>query len=413
MIIKKTLTIFFVISIFFLSACVTTGSKPGGFSRVGPPLSSSLSRGSVDRQGIARPRLDVVVPVFDPGLPKDSDDYEEEGIWPELRKAEANRFALKLKEALDKTGRFGAVRVTPDQSATGDLYILGKVQQSNGEEVEFDLEVLGIDGEVWLDESFEYQVKEYFHKNQRNKGKDAYAPIFQKAANRIANALTDHSAKDLADLHYLSDLRFGANFSDSAFMQYMNMEDGEITLTSKPSKNDPMLKRVRALRVRDQLFVDGLQTNYAAFSRQMDKSYLVWQEQSLLEVKAERKAREKAQTQAIGGALLIGLGVLSAVAGNRSDSSSGSTMGTAGAVVGGVAGAALLHESFKTSQEAKVHRDAINELGGSMNMELAPQVIRYEKKTVKLTGDAKQQFAQWRAFLKKIYEQEATPDVQL
>lgn len=357
--------------------------------------------------------MDVVVPVFDPGLPKDSDDYEEEGIWPELRKAEANRFALKLKEALDKTGRFGAVRVTPDQSATGDLYILGKVQQSNGEEVEFDLEVLGIDGEVWLDESFEYQVKEYFHKNQRNKGKDAYAPIFQKAANRIANALTDHSAKDLADLHYLSDLRFGANFSDSAFMQYMNMEDGEITLTSKPSKNDPMLKRVRALRVRDQLFVDGLQTNYAAFSRQMDKSYLVWQEQSLLEVKAERKAREKAQTQAIGGALLIGLGVLSAVAGNRSDSSSGSTMGTAGAVVGGVAGAALLHESFKTSQEAKVHRDAINELGGSMNMELAPQVIRYEKKTVKLTGDAKQQFAQWRAFLKKIYEQEATPDVQL
>jgi hypothetical protein len=37
-------------------------------------------------------------------------------------------------------------------------------------------------------------------------------------------------------------------------------------------------------------------------------------------------------------------------------------------------------------------------------------VIEFEKKTVELTGTAKEQFAQWRAFLKQIYAQEATPD---
>jgi hypothetical protein len=30
-----------------------------------------------------------------------------------------------------------------------------------------------------------------------------------------------------------------------------------------------------------------------------------------------------------------------------------------------------------------------------------------------LVGDAKEQFAQWRSFLKKIYDQERTPKVRL
>ena len=78
-----------------------------------------------------------------------------------------------------------------------------------------------------------------------------------------------------------------------------------------------------------------------------------------------------------------------------------------------MAGAELIKESFKTSEEAKVHRDAINELGQSVDMELSSQVIAFEKQTVELTGTAKQQFDQWRDFLHKIYEQEMTPDTQL
>jgi len=40
-------------------------------------------------------------------------------------------------------------------------------------------------------------------------------------------------------------------------------------------------------------------------------------------------------------------------------------------------------------------------------------VVEFEGKTEKLTGDAAEQFAQWRAFLQRIYEQEATPETQL
>lgn len=410
MIIKK-LTAVFIIFTFLLSGCAPTSKKTT--TAVGPPLSSSYEEDEKSEVVIDLPKLDVIIPVFDPGLPEDPDDYEDENIWPELRRAEANRFAYKLKEKLEETGQFGAVRVTPDATATGDVYVLGQIVQSNGEEVEIDIEVVDIRGKRWLEDSYEHEVSEAFHKDQRNKGLDPYDPLFTEAANDIAEELRKRDRSELEDLQYLTDLRFGANFSQETFAQYMEVENDKFTLVSKPSDDDPMLQRVQAIRVRDQLFVDSLQDNYASFSEQMDESYLVWQEQSLLEVKAEREANRKAWRQRLGGGLLIGLAVLSAIAGANSDSVGGSAAGTTGAILGGVAGASILTESFKTSAEAKVHRDSLNELGQSVDMALAPQVIAFEKESVELTGDAKEQFSQWRSFLQKIYNEEKTPDVQL
>ena len=39
--------------------------------------------------------------------------------------------------------------------------------------------------------------------------------------------------------------------------------------------------------------------------------------------------------------------------------------------------------------------------------------IDFEEKTLELAGDVKQQFSQWRKFLKQIYAQEMTPEKQL
>ena len=242
---------------------------------------------------------------------------------------------------------------------------------------------------------------------------DPYDPLFTEAARDIAEELRKRDKKELEDLQYLADLRFGANFSEETFAPYLEFDNNEFNLVSKPSDDDPMLQRVRAIRVRDKLFVDNLQDNYASFSEQMNESYLLWQEQSLLEVKAMREANRKAWRQRVGGGLLVGLAVLSAVAGSNSDSVGGSAAGATGAILGGVAGASILSESFKTSAEAKVHRDSLNELGQSVDMALAPQVIAFEKESVELTGDAREQFSQWRTFLQKIYDEEKTPDVQL
>jgi hypothetical protein len=397
--------------VFLFTGCATNNKKSS--TEVGPSLSSSYSNPKEINSIQVLPKLDVIIPVLDPGLSEDPDGYEDENIWPEIRRAEANRFAYKLKEKLDETGQFGSVRVTPDKTATGDLYILGQIKESNGEEVEIAVEVIDISGREWLDESFDHEVSETFHKNYRNRGKDSYDPLFEKIATEIAEELNDHESKELEDLHYLSDIRFGANLSDREYMQYIKIEEDQFKLVGKPSDQDPMFRRVKAIRVRDQLFIDSLQNNYAAFSLKMNDSYLMWQNQSLLEIKAKRAANQKAIVQAVGGAALIGLGVLAAVAGSSSNSVAAQTAGTAGLLVGGIGGAALVAQSFRSSEEANVHRDTLNELGQSVDLEMGPKVIAFNKASVELTGNAKEQFIQWRTFLQKIYSEEKTPDVQL
>ena len=409
MILKKIVAIFIMFT-FFLSGCATHNQ---GSSMVGPPPSSSYAKALKTESVVATPILDVIIPVFDPGLPEDPSDDEDRNIWPELRRAEANRFAYKLKEKLESTGQFGAVRVTPDKTASGDLYILGRIEESNGEKVAIKIAVVDISGKNWLNEFFEYEVSEGFHRDQRNHNLDPYDPLFEEAAAKIVEELNDHSLQELENLHYITDLRFGANFSESTFMPYMETKRGILSLVSKPSDDDPMLQRVKAIRVRDQLFIDSLQDNYASFSEQMNESYMMWQEQSLFEVHAEREARRKSIGQAIGAGLLIGLAILSGVSGSRSSSTGSSAAGATGAILGGLAGASLLSKSFKTSEEAKVHRESLNELGQSVDMSLSPQVVAFEKETVELTGNAKEQFEQWREFLQRIYAEERTPDVQL
>lgn len=404
--IAKKMMVFGIIFLHFLQGCAMHGGQSGEII-VGPKPSSSYYEVKVnDPVPTTTAKLDVIIPVFDPGLSGDAENYEEDGIWPELRRAEANRFAYKLKQALDDSHAFGAVRVTPDKTASGDLYVLGKIEESNGQDVKFDLTVIDTSGKEWLDESFEHEVQESFYKNSRNKGKDAYGPTFKQAADEIINVLDDHNASELDNLKYIANLQFGASFNDAAFAEYIDNSGGEIELVSKPSDQDPLLQRVMAIRIREQLFVDNLQQNYEAFSQNMNDSYLTWQEASFTEMELQSDARWQGVYKTTGGILLIALAVAAGVSG------SGIAADTA-AIVGGIGGAVLINNGFKSIEEAKFHKDAINELGESINLDMSSQVIAYEDESVKLTGNIQQQFEQWREFLKRIYEQESTPNTEL
>jgi hypothetical protein len=418
MLIKK-MSVYTICFCFMLTGCVTNQGGTGSVdvasagANVGPQLSSLFGKSGTAVVDPAKPKLDVIIPVFDPGLSEKAENYNEDSVWPELRRAESVRFAIKLKEALEDTEAFGAVRVTPDQNATGDLYVLGKIVKSNGEDVKILLDVVDITGGQWFSRSFEHEVDPGFHKNTRNEGLDPYGPVFDEAANRIALELEDYEVADVESLQYVTELRFGSSFLEEAFTKHLDVTGRTVSLVSFPSEDDPMLRRTRAVRVRDQLFVDGLQDHYRFFNSEMQTSYLIWQEQSLLEIEARSEANEKAAVQAALGVLAIGLSALAIMAGGQSSSPANSTATATGAIVGGVVGAKFLTDSFRTSEEAKVHRESLEELGQSIDIDLAPRVMVFEKETVKLTGTASEQFVQWREFLQQIFEQEKTPAVKL
>jgi len=394
---------------FLLTSCVT----PGMSSRVGPKFSSEMTKTVAETRAIETVKLDVIIPVFDPGIPDDEDVMEEERIWPELRRTESVRFALLLKDELEKTGKFGAVRIAPTTEATGDLYVVGKIIESNGKDLEFDISVYDITGNQWYSEDYEQEVSERFHDNIRNKGKDPYQPAFEEAAADLVDMLKDQSSTNLTLLQSVTEIRFGANFTQEAFKEHLHQNGDKVELISLPSEDDPMLQRTRAIRIRDQLYIDNLQAHYEEFNSQLSASYNVWQEQALKEEIALEEAENKQMGQAVLGGLLI-LGAIGlAIAGGNSGSSGHQNAAMVGTMVAGAGGAVLIGESFRTSEQSKFHKETLEELGKSIDKEVAPQVVEFEGKTKQITGDAAEQFAEWRAFLKEIFEQEKTPVKQL
>ena len=156
---NRIITILLIIS---LQACgVGTQSLLGNIGNkpntsgpaVGPALSQTIEQAEqAEKQAADAPtrKLDIVVPTFDAGLAATKDG--DTPVWPELRRAEANLFAIELKNALERTEKFGAVRVTPDRSATAAIYVMGRIAESKGHQVEIDLAVADISGRDLVDE---------------------------------------------------------------------------------------------------------------------------------------------------------------------------------------------------------------------------------------------------------------------
>ena len=178
-----------------------------------------------------------------------------------------------------------------------------------------------------------------------------------------------------------------------------------------PAADDPMLTRTRALRVSDQLYMDRMQAQYENFIQTTEGSYVVWQEHSMTAAKESREARSKATGQAIlGGLLILGAAYAASEASDDNSYDAGTAIATTVAATGGIM---MLQNSFATSAEGKFHRDNLIELGKDLNFDLAPHVIQLENESVTLQGDVQQQYLQWRALLKRMYELERVPEVQL
>ena len=404
--------IFYLVSLIGLGGCLatTTQSVSSTQNVVGPVASNQFGQTTQNTRkaptSISDLQLEVAVLPFDPNIPDDPAELEKFRIWPELRRAESVRFALMLQSSLQNTGAFGAIRVVPGTQTTADLYIHGAIIKSNGEDVAIKILCKDISNRKWCSESFEHRVSEAFFRNLRNKGKDSYEPVFVEAADYIVRKLKKRDPSLLGSLPELKEIRFANSLSTETFGRYLTDENNYIQLTALPAETDPMLSRVRSIRVHDQLFVDRLQVHYQDFNDKMDDSYRVWQEQSLQDTKAEREARNKAQMRKFLGGVLIGLAALGAANADTSESAVASATALAG-------GLYALNSGFQYSNEARVHREALNELGSSIDVTLAPQVVNFENESTELFGDAQLQYEQWIGFLRKMYELEATPQVQI
>ena len=342
-----------------------------------------------------QPKLDVIIPVFDPNIP----DKDKAQVWPEVRRAEANRFALMTKQALEKSGAFGAVRVAPDDSAFGEIYVHGKILRANGEDVRIEITVNDIRGKkkAWIKKKiFKHRVQGSFFHSTRTRGTDAYAPVFDQIAVEIVKVLSKKKKKDLKNLASITQMRFASMFGQEYFGKYTKVKGGSYKLVGLPAEDDPIYTKIQTMRIQEQMFVDSLQPHYEAFATKMNPHYYAWQEHAMPIARERRKEKKKATWAAIGA---VALGA-AAVA---SDSRTGST-------IAGVGAGLLAVKSIKDFGDANASSKVLDEMGDTLNLDMGTQVVEFEGVQTELTGDAVEQFLGYRLHLKKIFELERTPD---
>ena len=340
--------------------------------------------------------LDVGVGIFDPGLDGAEDD--EAFLYPEVRRAEARYMPYLLVEAIQSSGAWGAVRVVPSEDHAMDLLVAGTILRSHGEELI--LQVLATDatGHTWLDKEYESKASHYSYE-ARSSRLEPFQTVYNQIANDLLNAQLKMSAEQLANIRLVNELRFARSFSPDAFYGHLADDGkGHYTISRLPATDDPMLARVRKIRERDYLFIDTLQDYYASFNGQMIGPYQEWRKRSYVEAVALQELRADSRRRLIAGIAAVVAGIAAASSDNNS--------GRAASDIALVGGGYLIKTGLDKRTEADIHVQALEELGSSLEAEIAPQVIELEDRTVTLTGSVEDQYAQWRELLRQIYEAE-------
>jgi hypothetical protein len=343
--------------------------------------------------------LDIAIPPLNDGLYLTDED---DTVFPEVRFAEAIYFSNQLAKTMEKSGAWGAIRVTPSDDVVMDLYITGTIRQSDGEKLDLKIQVRDTSGKEWFNKRYKQTTGKYAYDRRLKNLGDPFQNLFTKIANDILSYREKLSHDDVVKLRQISELRFARAFSPEAFEQHINENrKGILSIERLPAENDSILQRVQKIRERDYLYVDTMQDYYDGFSQNMHIAYQDFRRASYDSVVKARQLNRQGTKRIVAGIGAILAGIYGRYEGN---SRIQQDAGTATAAVGGY----IIKSGLEKKQQAAAHTESIAEMGSSLEAEIAPQVIELEDRTVTLAGSVEAQYDQWRELLHQIYDQERT-----
>ncbi len=344
--------------------------------------------------------LDVGVSLFDPGIDEILDD-DEDTANAEIRVAESRYAPYLLAETLQRSANWGIVRVMPNNESPMDIQVEGTILRSNGESMIIRVEVNDSRGRHWYTEEYEELISQFSYDSQNRQKNDPFQVIYNKIANDLlAYRQRKIESVEVQEIRTVSELLFAQRFARDAFEDYLTKDrNGEYQLTALPAENDPLLGRIRSIRERDFMFIDTIQDYFATYVRQMRLPYDSWREQSYQETITLRELEASARRRFIAGAAAVVGGIAAA-------SNGGNWATQAGGATAVGAGAFLVKSGFDKQAEARIHMQALEELGESLENAVAPQVITLDDRTITLSGSVEEQYGQWRDILADLYAAE-------
>ncbi|NND60982.1 MAG: hypothetical protein HKN49_12015 [Gammaproteobacteria bacterium] len=345
--------------------------------------------------------LDVGVRVFDANVPDDIREQNEMRLVAGVRDAEARYMPYVLRDTLQETGHWGAVRVLPRGSETVDLTITARIIQSDGERLVLEISAIDATGRVWIDahEYSDLAGRLNYRDDMAASDQDPFQDLYNEVANDLLAFRNTLDNEQIARLREITELRFAAEIAPTSFAGYVADNDGRTVVRRLPARDDPMLGRVRKIRERDLLFIDTLDQHYSVFARQVGPAYDDWRRFNYEEVVELRRLEREIKNRTIAGAALI-------VGGLAVDASSDDPWASYSGRVGALAGVSAVLSTLPMRPEIQVHAETMRELGDSFELEVRPAVLEIEGKTITLTGSVDEQFEQWRELLREIYSTE-------
>ncbi len=343
--------------------------------------------------------LDAAIVVFNPGVAPGEAPPEQ--VNPQIRAAEANYFPYLLRTTLEETRQWGAVRVVPAPNPGNEVTIEGEILESNGLVLRLRIEAYDATGREWLAKKYETGLDEAAYKAAEAGGYDPYQPLFNLIANDLVAARERLSPRETGRIRDVAEIRFAADLSPDPFADYLEeSRGGEWQLTRLPAHGDPTMQRVLQIRDRDAMFLESLNAHYAYFAQEMDRrGYRELREAAMVEELAYREVKRKANLRKVAGIAMVLAGAAAAIGGGNNASI---ILGTTAAAVG----VEVARGGFQMSGEARIHREAIEELVTSFDSEVTPLVVQMKGDTVRLTGTAAAQYEEWRTLLAALYRAE-------
>ena len=338
--------------------------------------------------------LDVGIGIFNPGV--DDLSAAEDGVYPQVRRAEARYMPYQLMDTLQKTGNWGIVRVVPNRQSEMDLWVDAEILKSDGESLQLMVKVQDSSGKVWFTKKYSEAASKYSYENETGIPQEPFQSLYNHIANDMLAFRSVLTAEQARKLRTISELKFARAFAPDVYTDYLDTDGkGHYSIKRLPAANDPVLQRVRKIRERDYMFLDTMQEYYGSFVDQMHDPYMSWRKESYVETMALRDLKQKSRERLLGGALAVLAGIVGVASNNPYAQAAGS--------VGIGAGAYVFKSGLDKRDEAKMHVQALEELGKSLDAEMQPHTVTLEDRTVTLKGTVDEQYAQWRKLLHDIY----------
>lgn len=355
-----------------LCACAGTGGNAPNepASQPDPDWPPPVGEVSLaETQGEPALWLDVGIVVFDPGIPEDPATHSREGVFPEIRKAEARYQSVLLRDVLVASTEWGAVRVLPHDTGSSPLVITGRIVHSDGQDLVLAVEAHDATGRNWLSRTYRDRAGAADYPVAAEE--DPFIDIYRAIANDLVAVREGWDPLVLAEIPRVTELRYAASLSPEAFADYLEQDElGFYSARRLPAEDDPMMARVQRIQNQEYLFIDTVDEQYVELYQAMAPVYNLWRqygrEQAIYKVEYQQRAA------------------------NRESHGRRGTY-------------AQMEQTYSAFRSLKIQQQDLHELAIGFNTEVAPTVLEVGDTVFRLNGTLDTQYDEWRDILRKIF----------